>query len=55
LGLPLAKTIAEAMGGKLTVESAAQKGSAFTVHLPVKNDPGNGNSLSVNREANSIS
>ncbi len=55
LGLPLAKTIAEAMGGRLTVESAAQKGSAFTVHLPVKDEPEADNYLSVNREANSIS
>jgi two-component system, OmpR family, sensor histidine kinase SenX3 len=34
LGLPLAKTIAEAMGGRLTVESIPDKGSTFTVHLP---------------------
>jgi signal transduction histidine kinase len=38
LGLPLAKTIAEAMGGRVTVVSVSQKGSAFTVHLPVKDD-----------------
>ena len=35
LGLPLAKSIAEAMGGRLTVNSAPQKGSTFTVHLPL--------------------
>jgi signal transduction histidine kinase len=35
LGLPLAKSIAEAMGGRLTVKSAPQEGSTFTVHLPV--------------------
>jgi two-component system sensor histidine kinase SenX3 len=35
LGLPLAKTIAEAMGGRLTVQSTPAKGSIFTVHLPV--------------------
>jgi signal transduction histidine kinase len=38
LGLPLAKTIAEAMGGRVTVVSVSQKGSAFTVHLPVMDD-----------------
>jgi two-component system, OmpR family, sensor histidine kinase SenX3 len=37
LGLPLAKTIAEAMGGRLTIKSVPQKGSIFTVHLPVVN------------------
>jgi len=37
LGLPLAKTIAEAMGGRLTIESVPQRGSTFTVHLPVGN------------------
>jgi len=36
LGLPLAKTMVEAMGGRLTVESVPQQGSAFTIHLPVK-------------------
>jgi signal transduction histidine kinase len=55
LGLPLAKTIAEAMGGRLTVESMPQKGSAFTVHLPVKDDPEAGNHLSVTPEVNSVS
>lgn len=35
LGLPLAKDIAEAMGGKLTVSSEPGKGSCFTLHLPV--------------------
>jgi signal transduction histidine kinase len=34
LGLPLAKNIAEAMGGRLTVESKLGVGSVFTVHLP---------------------
>lgn len=35
LGLPLAKDIAEAMSGKLTVSSEPGKGSCFTLHLPV--------------------
>lgn len=35
LGLPLAKSMAEAMGGKLTVESELGVGSVFTLHLPV--------------------
>jgi len=36
LGLPLAKRIAEAMGGSLTVESESGQGSTFTVRLPIK-------------------
>jgi signal transduction histidine kinase len=36
LGLPLAKTIANDMGGGLTVQSDPGKGSTFTLHLPVK-------------------
>jgi signal transduction histidine kinase len=35
LGLPLARTIVEAMGGRLTASSQLGKGSAFTIHLPV--------------------
>ena len=35
LGLPLAKDIAEAIGGKLTVSSEPGKGSCFILHLPV--------------------
>ncbi|HXW90381.1 MAG TPA: HAMP domain-containing sensor histidine kinase [Terriglobales bacterium] len=35
LGLPLAARIAEAMGGRLRVESVPGKGSRFTLHLPV--------------------
>lgn len=40
LGLPLAKSIAEAMGGRLTVDSVPQTGSTFTIHLPVANHEG---------------
>jgi signal transduction histidine kinase len=36
LGLPLAARIAEAMGGRLRVESVPGKGSSFTVHLPIQ-------------------
>jgi signal transduction histidine kinase len=36
LGLPLAKRIAEAMGGRLSVESEHGKGSIFTIRLPIK-------------------
>lgn len=35
LGLPLAKSIAEAMNGRLTVTSEPGKGSTFVLHLPV--------------------
>ena len=34
LGLPLAKSIAEAMNGQLTVISVPGRGSTFTLHLP---------------------
>ncbi len=35
LGLTIARSIAEAMGGRLTVTSEPGKGSTFTVHLPI--------------------
>ena len=35
LGLPLARGVAEAMGGRITVSSQIGKGSAFTLHLPI--------------------
>ena len=35
LGLPLARSIAEAMGGRLTVTSDLGKGSSFVLHLPI--------------------
>ena len=38
LGLPLAKSIAESMGGRLSVESKLGIGSVFTLHLPVAKD-----------------
>jgi signal transduction histidine kinase len=38
LGLPLAKSIAEAMGGKLSVVSELGAGSIFTLHLPVEGE-----------------
>jgi signal transduction histidine kinase len=38
LGLPLARSIAEAMGGRLTVESKLGAGSVFTLHLPSARD-----------------
>jgi signal transduction histidine kinase len=34
LGLPLARSIAEAMGGRISVVSKVGVGSRFTVHLP---------------------
>ncbi|HET7873520.1 MAG TPA: HAMP domain-containing sensor histidine kinase, partial [Terriglobales bacterium] len=38
LGLSLAKRIAEAMGGRLTLRSRLGEGSAFTLHLPAVMD-----------------
>ncbi len=38
LGLPLAKSLAEAMSGSLTVESELGRGSTFTLHLPFAQD-----------------
>lgn len=38
LGLPLAKSLAEAMNGSLTVSSEVGKGSTFTLHLPFAED-----------------
>jgi signal transduction histidine kinase len=35
LGLPLARTLIEAMGGRLTAESELGRGSSFIIHLPV--------------------
>jgi len=35
LGLPLARTVIEAMRGRLTVSSQPGQGSAFTIHLGV--------------------
>jgi len=35
LGLPIAKSLAEAMGGRLSVTSEIGVGSIFTLHLPV--------------------
>lgn len=35
LGLTITKSFAEMMGGTVTVESEAGKGSTFTIHLPV--------------------
>jgi len=39
LGLPLAKTLIEAMRGRLTVDSQIGKGARFTIHLPVADGP----------------
>jgi signal transduction histidine kinase len=39
LGLPLAKSIAEAMKGQLTVTSVPGRGSTFTLHLPCAEHP----------------
>lgn len=35
LGLSLAKAIVESYGGKISVDSTANKGSTFTIHIPM--------------------
>ena len=45
LGLPIAKSLAEAMGGRISVTSEVGVGSIFTLHLPVAGQ------LSVRSEA----
>jgi len=55
LGLPLAARIAEAMGGRLGVESVPGKGSSFTVHLPVQEARANGHSVVTASSVNSVS
>jgi len=39
LGLPLAKSIVEAMNGQVSVKSAPGRGSTFTLHLPCVEHP----------------
>lgn len=39
LGLALARSIAEAMNGRLTVSSEPNVGTTFTLHLPVESSP----------------
>jgi two-component system phosphate regulon sensor histidine kinase PhoR len=42
LGLAIVKHIAQAHGGGVTVESELEKGSTFTLHLPVESAAGDG-------------
>jgi signal transduction histidine kinase len=39
LGLPIVKEIAEAHGGTISVTSQVEKGSVFTLRLPVPTHP----------------
>jgi signal transduction histidine kinase len=55
LGLPLAKSIAEAMGGRLTVTSEPGQGSCFTLHLPVAGDVASTTDLAASTAAGSNS
>ncbi|MBI5897499.1 MAG: sensor histidine kinase, partial [Desulfobacterales bacterium] len=36
LGLPIAKGLVDAMGGRIRVQSAPEQGSTFTVDLPIE-------------------
>lgn len=38
LGLPIAKSLAEAMGGRISVTSEVGVGSTFTLHLPIEEE-----------------
>jgi signal transduction histidine kinase len=38
LGMPIAKSLAEAHGGRLWLESEVDKGTTFFVSLPIKSD-----------------
>ena len=40
LGLPLVKEIVERHGGRVTLESEPDKGSVFTIHMPLQNGSG---------------
>ena len=51
LGLSIVKSIAEALGGKLAVESELGKGSRFSVHLPAEKGPIPGEKAGVSLEA----
>jgi signal transduction histidine kinase len=54
LGLPLARSIAEAMGGRLMVTSEPGKGSSFVLHLPVADAKRSGVEDSLATEAKSV-
>jgi signal transduction histidine kinase len=45
LGLPLARSMVEAMGGSITVESRPQSGSSFTIHLPASAEAAEANTV----------
>jgi signal transduction histidine kinase/DNA-binding response OmpR family regulator len=44
LGMSIVKNLVELMGGEIDVSSAINKGSAFTIRLPLTSDTGNNNS-----------
>jgi signal transduction histidine kinase len=45
LGLPIAKSLAEAMGGRLSVDTETGSGSIFTLHLPLMEESASRNAL----------
>ncbi len=53
LGLSLARSIAEAMKGHLTVKSVLARGSTFTVHLPCLEHPVRGTNSAVSETVSS--
>jgi signal transduction histidine kinase len=55
LGLSLVKQTVEAHGGRVTVESARGRGSAFTLHLPVTTEPSIADAHSIEEKPSAIS
>src|SRR6267378_3769366 len=53
LGLPLARSIAEAMEGHLTVRSVPGRGSTFTLHLPCSGQPVRGANPAISEAVSS--
>ena len=51
LGLGIVRSIVEAHGGKVTVQSEPGHGSTFTIDLPIASDPAAAESLPLGLDA----